>query len=115
MIDLLLSFPTFEIATQVGVASGYVEVDDIDNPQQIETIQANFNMAICVIGEHFVPTGEVDAEGSPTHVGDGKWWVLVRSLQDIDLPAEIQPFIVWSSQSGEPMPDDPAIPKRQWA
>jgi hypothetical protein len=115
VIDLLLSFPSFEVATQVGVALGYVQVDDINNPQQIETMQADFNMAICIIGEHRIPSGDFDEEDNPIMVGDGKWWVLVRSLQDIELPEAINPFIVWSSLSGEDMPDDPLVPKRRWA
>jgi hypothetical protein len=115
MIDILLSFPSFEVATQVGVALGYVQVDDIMNPQVIETIQATFDMAICVIGEHWVPTDDLDEEGNSVMVGDGKWWVLVRSLVNIELPEPIQPFIAWVSTSGEPMPDNVAVPKRQWA
>ena len=115
MIDVLLGFPTFDIATQIGVALGYTTVDDLENPQVIDTIKATHDMAICVIGEHWIPNGEVDGEGNPVMVGDGKWWVLVRSLIDIELPETIMPFVAWVSTSGEPMPDDVATPKRHWA
>jgi hypothetical protein len=41
--------------------------------------------------------------------GDGKWWVMVRSLVEIELPAQILPYIV------ERDPANPAIPSQVWA
>ena len=116
MIDALLCFPSFEVATQVGVAMGYVSVDDIDNPEVVETIQATHDMAICVIGEHYIPSEDLDEDGNPIFVGDGKWWVLVRAKMLTELPEQINPFVAWSSLSSDPQPlDNPMIPARVWA
>lgn len=111
MIDLLLKFPSQEVAAQVGQGLGY----STQNPETGEwrTTQATLDLAICVIGEHFAPTGETttgpSGEPVPVMAGDGKWWVMVRSLVEIELPAEILPFIV------ERDPTDPAIPNQVWA
>ena len=111
MIDLLLKFPSQEVAAQVGQGLGYSSQDPETGEWQ--TTQATLDLAICVIGEHYAPTGETtegpSGEPVPVMAGDGKWWVIVRSLVDIAIPAEILPFIV------VPDPENPAIPNQVWA
>ena len=111
MIDVLLKFPSQLVAAQVGQGLGYSTQD----PESGEwrTAQATLDLAICVIGEHYAPTGETttgpSGEPVPVMAGDGKWWVMVRSLVEIELPAEILPFIV------ERDLENPAIPNQVWA
>ena len=111
MIDVLLKFPSQLVAAQVGQGLGY----STQNPETGEwrTTQATLDLAICVIGEHYAPTGATtegpSGEPVPVMAGDGKWWVMVRSLVDIAIPAEIQSFIV------VPDPENPAIPNQVWA
>jgi len=110
MIDVLLKFPSYEVAGQVGLALGFTD----QNPDgSMKTTQATESLAICVIGEHFYPNGQTttndDGMVYPVRVGDGNWWVMVRSLIDIPIPEEIKIFVV------QPDPDDPLIPNRQWA
>ena len=111
MIDVLLKFPSQLVAAQVGQGLGYSTQD----PESGEwrTAQATLDLAICVIGEHYAPTGETttgpSGEPVPVMAGDGKWWVMVRSLVEIELPAEILPFIV------DRDPESPAIPNQVWA
>lgn len=104
MVDILLRFESQEQAAQVGQQLGYSTqqtyvVDDESDPEYGQTVTrwhttpATQTLAICVIGQH---------QGA-------NWWVMVRSLVDIDLPPEILPFIV------EPNPEDPAIPNQRWA
>ncbi len=111
MIDLLLKFPSREVAAQVGQGLGYSTQDP--ETGEWKTTQATLELGICVIGEHFVPTGKTTAgpmgEPVPVYAGDGHWWVMVRSLVDMAIPAEIQPFIV------QPDPQNPAIPNQRWA
>jgi hypothetical protein len=111
MIDVLLKFPSQLVAAQVGQGLGYSTQDP--ETGEWKTTQATLDLAICVIGEHFAPTGE-NTEGPsgelvPVFSGDGKWWVMVRSLIEIELPAEILPFIV------ERDPENLAIPNQVWA
>ncbi len=111
MIDVLLKFANQTQAAQVGQALGYTTQDSETGEWQ--TTQATLDLAICVIGEHFAPTGEnttgPNGEPVPVYAGDGQWWVMVRSLVDMAIPAEIQPFIV------QPDPENPAIPNQRWA
>lgn len=104
MIDLLLKFDSQEQAAQIGHQLGYSTlatfvVDDESDPEYGQTVTrwqttaATLNLAICVIGQH---------QGA-------NWWVMVRSLVDIDIPPEIQPFIV------ERDPDDSTQPQQRWA
>lgn len=121
MIDFFLCFPTFEIATQVSVALGFTTVDNIDDPEIIETIEATHDLAIKVIGEHYVLTGETDSEGNALYQPDGKWWIMVRVLTEIPIPPQIEPFIAWRSDSVDennepiPQPVDGSIPMIRWA
>jgi len=111
MIDVLLKFANQTQAAQVGQALGYTTQDP--ETGEWHTTQATETLAICVIGEHWVPTGETttgpNGEPVPVMAGDGHWWVMVRSLVDMAIPAEIQPFIV------VPDPENPAIPNQRWA
>lgn len=111
MIDLLLKFPSQLVAAQVGQALGY-STQDTDTGEW-KTTQATLDLAICVIGEHYKPTGETttgpSGEPVPVYAGDGHWWVMVRSLIEIELPAQILPYIV------ERDPENPAIPNQVWA
>lgn len=111
MIDLLLRFPSQLVAAQVGQGLGYSTQDPETGEWQ--TTQATLDLGICVIGEHFLPTGETIegpmGEHVPVLAGDGQWWVMVRSLVDMPIPAEIQAFIV------QPNPADATIPNRVWA
>jgi hypothetical protein len=111
MIDLLLKFDSQEQAGLIGEQLGYTIIDP--KTGEFKTTQATLSMAICIIGPHFYPDGTtVDGpfgEPEPHKVSDGKYWVMVRSLEDITIPPEIQPFIV------ELNPDDPMIPSQRWA
>lgn len=111
MIDLLLKFPSQLVAAQIGQGLGY-STQDLETGEW-STTQATLELGICVIGEHYIPTGETTegptGEPVPVLAGDGQWWVMVRSLVDMAIPAEIQPFIV------QPNPSDQAIPNRVWA
>jgi len=111
MIDLLLKFPSQLVAAQVGQGLGYSAQDP--ETGEWHTTQATLTLGICVIGEHYAPTGETTTgpmgEPVPVMAGDGQWWVMVRSLVDMPIPPEIQPFIV------QPDPANPAIPNRVWA
>ncbi len=91
MIDLLLRFPSQNAAAQVGQGLGYTTPDGQGG---WNTTEATLTLAVCVIGEHN---------------GDGKWWVMVRSLVDMPVPEVIAPYIV------TPDPENPAIPQRVWA
>lgn len=111
MIDVLLKFANQTQAAQVGQALGYT-TQDLETGEW-HTTQATLDLAICVIGEHWVPTGETttgpNGNPVPVYAGDGQWWVMVRSLVDMAIPAEIQPFVVI------PDPGNPAIPNQRWA
>lgn len=111
MIDVLLKFASQTQAAQIGQALGYTTQDP--ETGEWHTTQATLDLAICVIGEHFAPTGEIttgpNGEPVPVLAGDGQWWVMVRSLVDMAIPAEIQPFIV------VPDPENLAIPNQRWA
>jgi hypothetical protein len=109
--DVLLRFDSQTQAAQIGQELGYSTQDPETGEWQ--TTQATLDLAICVIGEHYAPTGETtegpSGELVPVMAGDGKWWVMVRSLVEIELPAQILPFIV------ERDPENPAIPNQVWA
>jgi len=109
--DVLLRFDSQLQAAQVGQALGYSTQDP--ETGEWKTTQASLDLAICVIGEHFVPTGQTTEgpNGEPVQVmaGDGHWWVMVRSLVEMALPEEILPFVV------EGDPENQAIPNRVWA
>ena len=111
MIDLLLKFQSQEQAGLIGEQLGYT----IRDPEtgEFHTTQATLDLAICVIGVHHYPDGTTtegpNGEQVPNLVADNQYWVMVRSLVDMDLPPEIQPFIV------EPNPEDPTIPNQRWA
>lgn len=111
MMDVLLRFPSREAAIQVGAALGYT-VQDPETGEWVTT-QATLTLAVCVIGEHPIPTGETttgpNGEPVPVYTGDGNWWVMVRSLEDLEIPEAILPFIV------QPNPADSTIPNRVWA
>ena len=109
--DVLLRFDSQTQAAQIGQALGY-STQDLET-EKWQTTQATLDLAICVIGEHFAPTGEttegLNGELVPVLAGDGKWWVMVRSVVEMELPAQILPFIV------ERDPANPAIPNQVWA
>lgn len=97
MIDILLCFPSQNAAAQIGQAMGYTVADGQGG---WNTTEATLTMAVCVIGEHYT--------GTPP-VGDGKWWVMVRSLVDMAIPPAIIPYVVTRD------PNNPAIPGNVWA
>ena len=111
MIDLLLRFSSREQAAQIGMALGYTTQDPETGEWQ--TTQATLDLAVCIIGEHFMPTGEAtegpNGEPVPVLAGDGNYWVMVRSLVDMEIPEAIQPFIVQRD------PADPTQPQQRWA
>lgn len=111
MIDKLLRFQSQLVAAEVGEQLGYTTKDP--KTGEYQTTQATLDLAICVIGEHSYPNGETtegpNGEQVPVFVGDGQWWVMVRSLIDVEIPAEVLPFVVESN------PADPMIPNRVWA
>ena len=112
MLDVLLSFPSQTAAAQLGMAFGYTTQDE--ETKEFRTTQATLDMAVCVIGEHFIPQPN-DVNGDPAPpIGDGKWWVMIRSMKDVEsLPPgawdAIQPYLVI------PNDEDPSIPKQRWA
>ena len=111
MIDLLLKFDSQEQAGLIGEQLGYTT----RNPEtgEFHTTQATLTLAICVIGVHYYPDGTFtegpNGEQIPNLKADNQYWVMVRSLVDMDLPPEILPFVV------EPNPEDPTIPNQRWA
>lgn len=111
MIDLLLLFDSRTQAAQIGMALGYTTQDPETGDYQ--TTQATLDLAVCIIGEHYAPNGETitgpNGEPVPVLAGDGKYWVMVRSLVDMQIPDAIQPFIVQRN------PADPTQPQQQWA
>ena len=111
MQDLLLKFDSQEQAGLIGEQLGYTTRDP--ETGEFHTTQATLTLAICVIGVHYYPDGTTtegpNGEQIPNLVADNQYWVMVRSLVDIDIPPEIQPFIV------EPNPEDPTIPNQTWA
>lgn len=111
MIDLLMRFPSREVAAQIGEQLGYTTIDP--ETGEISTTQATLTLAICVIGVHYYPDGTTTEgpNGEQIHnlVSDNQYWVMVRSLVDMELPPEILPFIV------ERNPDDPTQPQQRWA
>lgn len=111
MIDLLLKFQSQEQAGLIGEQLGYTTRDP--ETGEFNTTQATLDLAICVIGVHYYPDGTTiegpNGEQVPNLVADNQYWVMVRSLVDIEIPPEIQPFIV------EPNPEDPTIPNQRWA
>ena len=111
MIDLLLRFPSQQVAAQVGAQLGYSKQDPVSGLWH--TTQATLELGICVIGEHYYPNGQTtqgpNGEALPVYVGDDQWWVMVRSLIDMAIPEQITPFIV------TPDPENPLIPNRTWA
>ena len=102
MIDVLLCFPSQTVAAQVGAAMGYSVADGNGG---WKTTQATLTLGICVIGEHFRP----GATPADPWIGDGKWWVMVRSLVDMSIPPEVAQFVVARD------PSNPAIPNQKWA
>jgi hypothetical protein len=109
--DVLLRFDSQTQAAQISQGLGYSTQDP--DTGEWKTTQATLDLAICVIGEHYLPAGEtttgLNGEPVPVLAGDGKWWVMVRSLVEIQLPAQILPYIV------ERDPANPAIPNQVWA
>jgi hypothetical protein len=109
--DVLLRFDSQLQAAQVGQQLSYSTQDP--ETGEWSTTQATLDLAICVIGEHYIATGETtegpNGELVPVMAGDGHWWVMVRSLVEMELPAQILPFVV------ERDPENPAIPNRVWA
>lgn len=110
MIDLLLCFPNYTTAAQVGVALGFTEQN---GDGTFRTTQAAQTLAICVIGEHWYPSGQTitgdRGQTIPVFVGDGQWWVMVRSLVEMPVPEAIQSYIV------TPDSQNPLIPNQRWA
>ncbi len=111
MIDLLLKFQSQEQAGLVGEQLGYTTRDS--ETGEFQTTQATLTLAICVIGVHYYPDGTTsegpNGEQVPNLVADNQYWVMVRSLVDMAIPPEIQPFIV------ERNPSDPTQPQQNWA
>lgn len=108
MLDLLLKFDSQEQAGLIGEQLGYTTRDP--ETGEWNTTQATLTLAICVIGVHYYPDPvEMDEEGNPVLKADNQYWVMVRSLVDIDIPPEITPFIV------ERDPNNPQIPSQTWA
>lgn len=110
MQDLLLKFDSQEQAGLIGEQLGYTTRDPETGAWN--TTQATLTLAICVIGVHYYPDGTTEGpngEQIPNLKADNQYWVMVRSLVDMDLPPEILPFIV------ERNPDDPTQPQQRWA
>lgn len=97
MIDVLLCFPSRNAAAQIGQAMGYTRPK---GDGDWETTEATITLAVCIIGEHWY--------GDPP-AGDGKFWVMVRSLVPMEIPGAILPYII------QPDPNNSAIPNRVWA
>ena len=111
MIDLLLKFDSQQQAGLIGEQLGYTTRDP--ETGEFNTTQATLTLAICVIGMHYYPDGTTttgpNGEQVPNLVADNQYWVMVRSLVDMAIPPEIQPFII------ERNPEDPTQPQQRWA
>jgi len=126
MTDYLLKFPDRNTADQYGLSAGYT---CLDSEGFAITSTASDDYALCVIGEHYVLTGEKittpDGIQYDETVSDGCCWVLFRDLADKIAPEAILSYIVWSSNmttgAGENLErvarptNDPAVPNRFWA
>jgi hypothetical protein len=123
MIDYLLKFPDRESANQYGLSAGYTS---LDGEGFAITSTAGADYALCVIGEHYAPTGEKvttpDGIEYDETVSDGACWILFRDLADKTTPESITPYIIWSSNmktsegAAVARPTtDAAIPNRFWA
>lgn len=126
MIDYLLKFPDRATADQYGLGAGYT---CLDAEGFAITSTSGADYALCVIGEHWGPTGEMittdDGIEYEETISDRCCWVLFRDLDDKPTPESVLPYIVWSSimtiGSGENIKlverptDDPLIPNRFWA
>jgi hypothetical protein len=113
--DILFRFPSVEAATRVGRLMRTVREDDTP-------ILASFAFAQLVIGEHMIPTG-VMIPGPfgdiPEMDGDGKHWILLRTLQDIPIPTSVAAYAVWHSSlesGGVPVPRPSSVdyPQHAW-
>lgn len=71
MIDLLLKFPSRETAIEVGQSLGFTDENE-------ETLMANHNIAVHVIGPH----------------NGTDWWVMVRILIETEIPSIVNEYIV---------------------
>ena len=108
MIDILLKFDSQEQAGLIGEQLGYTTRDPETGAWN--TTQATLTLAICVIGSHSYPDpADLDEEGNPKLKADNQYWVMVRSLVDMEIPPEVQPFVV------ERNPEDPTQPQNRWA
>lgn len=94
MRDLLLKFPSKQIAEQFGIANGFSS----EQEGEIVSNLASHTHALHVIGEH---------------EQDGQYWVLFRDLVGIPVPEGAEQFINWTSDSGEPRPE--TSPQLDWA
>lgn len=123
MIDYLLKFPDRETANQYGLSAGYTS---LDGEGFAITSTSSDDYALCVIGEHYAPTGEKvttdDGIEYDETASDGACWILFRDLADKTTPESIVPYIIWSSSMKTAEGDavarpvaDPAVPNRFWA
>ena len=95
MIDYILKFGSKAVAEQFGIANGFSSPDENDD---VQSDLASHEHALCVVGEFA-----------------GEWWVLFRDLVGIPIPAGVEQFIYWSSESGDPRPVDESVPNIWWA
>jgi hypothetical protein len=110
MIDLFLKFDSREQAISIGEQLGYTTWNSEINDWLTVGTE---NMLVCVIGSHFYPDGTMveDPYGNliPHKISDGKYWVMLRDMNDTPIPPEVQPLVVY------PNPDDPMVPQQRWA
>lgn len=107
MTDLFLKFPSREVAVQIGIALGYTTINaETGEP---ETTPATLSMAIHVIGELMLPTGETTigdgGQEIPVLAGDGNWWVMVRILDQTPIPPEVQPYVIVPDEADQTQPN----------
>ena len=107
MTDLLLKFPSENAAGKVGEDLGCAVL--IAGKWEFATTH---KVAICPIGEHFIPTGKMitsEMGEHPEYAGDGNFWALARIMIDMETPEAISPFIVHRD------PNNAAQPQHGWA
>ena len=107
MTDLLLKFPSEDTAGKVGEALGCAAL--INGKWEFATTH---KVAICPIGEHFIPTGKMIASGMgehPEYAGDGNFWALARIMVDMTVPEVLLVFLV------ERNADDATQSQHRWA
>lgn len=87
-MDLLLKFPSNEVAVAFGQSLGVTAPDE--NGENVTATRAG-DLTLHVIGEHRAPNGKtetVDGFEIPVLAPVPGWWVLARAPDDYPIPTD---------------------------